>query len=370
MRAVVPLAVLALVACQGTATSVNRNSPTPSLSSQASASRSADTPPAANPARSTSSPAAIPNPGITVTSAGKSLACRLPVTWDVQLDAYTYVHRAGFLSFPTGSLSEVRTAPNTTAFYDRAFSKWLPVWRGEVSPDGRRYAYTDGNPMLGDTRGKVHVVDVASGVDRVLYTGAPVFWVVDFAAEGIYLSESHGDVPTTGLWLENPAGGTPRLISSSIYSPVIAGPDAYGLTFNSADPHPAPGGKVGPFNQLTRLDLVTGASTSLFYRPGATLQPLGADQGGDLIVEVLTDWAAPTEWWLITPAATTRKLATFPATSSPGGLDAVDSHGVWYAGGGPPPDGPYFVWLYTRGSFSIVASAKAFSFGVAGGCIP
>jgi len=353
MRSAVLLVVVALVACSGGSTSLKASSPSPTVQPQASADASSVRSSAPN-----ASPATIPNPVVTVTSAGRSLTCRLPVIWS-QENAGSTVQKEGFLTFPTGSVSEAPSAPANSLFYDRAYSKWLPVWRQNVSPDGRRYAYTEGNPAV-DTHGKLHLVDIASGTDRVLYSGAPVYWVIDFASEGIYVSEGVGS--SRSLWLENPAGGLPHMITRSIAYPVIAGGAAWGLAFNPADPHPGPGGIDGPWNELTRLDLTTGASTKLFYRPGTTILPLGEDQGGDLLVGVLTSFAGPEEVWLITPTTTMRKLGTFDAPLAQT-LAAADRHGLWFSGAGK-------VWLYAGGAFAVVASLSADSFAVAGGCIP
>ncbi len=303
---------------------------------------------------------------ITVTSAGKSLACRLPVVWDAQVDDFTTLHKSGFITFPSGKLTEDTAAPKTSSFYDRAYSKWLPVWRNDVSSDGRRYAYTDGNPISGDTKGKVHLVDLATGTDRVLYSGAPIFYVIDFAGEGIYLSASGGEGYGRGLWLESTAGGTPRLINRSVIDPVLGDGAAWGIAFNAADPHPGPGGLEGPYNELTRVDLVTGSSTSFFYRPGTTIEPFGIDQSGRLFVGVLKDWSGPEDVWRIASPTEASRITTFTSAVYPSELAAVDRYGMWFTGGYMPAA----VWLYAGGTFHNLANVRADSFAVAGGCIP
>ena len=367
MRTLAPLAVFLLAACACGSGAV-ATTPTPSavVSALPSPSPSADPTPLPSPSPSPS-PTAIPKPPvITITSAGKSLACRLPVTWDIQVDDFTQLHKSGFITFPSGKLTADVAAPKTTMFYDRAYAKWLPVWRDSVSPDGRRYAYADGNPIAGDTKGKVHLVDVVTGRDTVLYSGAPVFYVIDFAAEGIYLSASGGEGYGRGLWLESTTGGTPRLINRSIIGPVLGHDVAWGIAFNAADPHPGPGGLEGPFNELTRVDLVTGSLSSFFYRPGTTIQPLGIDQNGRLLVAVMKEFGGPEEVWRVSSPTDTARIATFTSAPSPGMLAAIDSHGMWFLGGFMP----FAVWLYVGGTFRTIATIQADGFAVAGGCIP
>ena len=363
MRALAAVGAILLSACASSPSPVANVTPTAVLSPSPDISPSPDPTPSPSPSPSPSPTPAPKPPAITITAAGKNLACRLPVIWEVQVDEYTRLHKSGFLTLPSGKLTEDPAAPLTSEFYDRAYSRWLPVWRNMVSTDGRRYAYTDGNPISGDTKGKVHVVDLRTGVDRVLYSGAPVFNVVDFAAEGIYLSASGGEGYGRGLWLEGTAGGTPRLINRSIIAPVVGDGVAWGIAFNAADPHPGPGGLEGPYNELTRVDLTTGSLSSFFYRPGTTIEPFGLDQNGHLLVAVLAKWEGPEEVWRITSPTDTTRITTFASGAFPLTLAAVDRHGIWFTGG-------FAIWLLIGGTFRIIASVKADSFAVAGGCIP
>src|ERR1051326_4875773 len=224
MRTLVPLAAVLAVACTGTTAPVGNAAPTAVVSPWPSGSPTADT---------TTSPSASPDvtPAVKVNVApeGANLSCRLPVTWQVQIDDGTLIPKAGFVTFPTGKLAEDASAPSTAWFYDRAFSKWLPVGRTSVSPDGRRYAYTEGNALSGDTKGKVHVVDVATGADKVLYSGSPVFGIGDCTPAVLYLTSAPGEGRGRGLWLQNPAGGAPRLITQAIIGPSLGGGAAWGF---------------------------------------------------------------------------------------------------------------------------------------------
>jgi len=324
---------------------------------------------------SPSSAGVSPTPGAAASPSplARDLTCRLPVAWAVQ-NGQAIDTKAGFVTFPGGTLAEDPSAPAHSVFYDRAFSKWLPAWRTSVSADGRRYAYTEGNSYQG-TGGKLHVVDVTTGVDTVIYSGGTVYSVVDFAAEGIYLTGSVPEGYPRGLWLQDPAGGPARLISSTVVAPAVGGGAAWGIDFNAADPSPGPGGMEGPRNRVLRLDLRSGATTPWFYLPGANIYPLGFDSSGSLFVtaDFVSLPADPNglnmrQLWLVASATAATKLFTGQSgTTSPSRLAAIDSHGVWF-------DSSYgaagAAWLYKRGSIEMVATVTVGYFTIAGGCIP
>jgi hypothetical protein len=349
------MVVVMVAACTSSSAPVATVSPTPRASaSPTSVSSSAGPSPVGS------------SPGVL------SLNCRLPVTWAVQ-SGQTVITKAGFVTFPNQTLLEDPSAPEHSAFYDRAFSKWLPVWRASVSPDGARYAYSEGNAYQ-NTGGKLHVVNVATGVDRVIYGGGTVYGVVDFSADGIYVTAAAPEGYPRGLWLEDPAGGPARLISSTIVAPAVGGGAAWGLDFNAADPSPAPGGMEGPMNRILRIDLRSGVATPWFYRPGANVYVLGFDSYGHPFVRA--DIApAPTETngrdtlevWLVASNTGATKLFAGTGLPSVSRLAAVDSHGVWFDDSNGAAG---TVWLYAAGSIQMVATINVDSFAVAGGCIP
>ena len=277
------------------------------------------------------------------------------------------MRKAGFLAFPSGKLSEDTSAPQTSLFYDRPYSKWLPVWRNGVSPDGRRYVYTTGDALGGQTKGKVRVVDVVSGIDRVLFSGSPIFRVVDFAREGIYLSPDPGEGRSRGLWLLDPAGGAPHLISRSLIAPFVEDGVVWAVDFNTADKHPAQGGLEGPENEVVRLNPASGTTTRWFYLPGADLFTAGFDLSGHPIMNAYREPSFGNEIWLVTSATTATKLFDSSAADGPGAVAAQDRHGVWFDGRSSPLGG---VWLYDGATLRPVATTNADTFVVAGGCIP
>src|SRR5690348_18235186 len=58
------------------------------------------------------------------------LSCKLPVS--IGTDG-----RGAFVTFPQG---QVTISASAGAYYDRAYTQWLPAPRNAVSPDGRHYA--------------------------------------------------------------------------------------------------------------------------------------------------------------------------------------------------------------------------------------
>src|SRR6266704_1700833 len=120
-------------------------------------------------------PSAAPSTAPSPPSASR-LNCRLPIT------VFGGDKRSGgFINFPSGSFTpDPRSAQvnsilqpgrefvdQTYALYfDRALSRWLPVHRNAVSPDGAHYAFTDrptGTAGSSATRVTLHVVDVRTG---------------------------------------------------------------------------------------------------------------------------------------------------------------------------------------------------------------
>lgn len=279
------------------------------------------------------------------------------------------IQKAGFLVFPQNAVAEDASAPAGSGFYDRPFARWLPARREAVSPDGKRYAYAEGDVWNAGAAGKVHVVDVRTKVDRVVYTGSPVYGIVDFAAEGVYLTAAVPEGYPSGLWLLDPAGGKPRLISKTIEAPVVGAGAAWGLDFNAADSHPAPGGMVGPKNRILRYDLATGTASAFYYRPGTSLFVSGVDRDGSLFVFVNVDQSR-LEMWRVTSASVAARLFNSPGLLMPQHVAAFDANGVWFDGFDYRVPRGQSLWLYRDGALQLVTTVDADTFSIAGGCIP
>src|SRR5262249_17195204 len=108
-------------------------------------------PPPTPPISATETPAQLP-----VSQLG--FRCRLPVYGLGEVPD-------GFISFPTATYASAGTHGNY--YFDVAVSRWVPVQRNAVSPDGRHYAVTE---ELGQTATRVHIVDAATGRDAHVVT--------------------------------------------------------------------------------------------------------------------------------------------------------------------------------------------------------
>jgi hypothetical protein len=101
---------------------------------------------------------------------------------------------AGVLPQLSVSLQGLPSVQSFGATYEFASSQWVHVDRAYLSPDGKSFAYWT---TAGSNDNSVHVLDLATGVDRVLYRGSTLFIVIAFEAKGIYLV--HGIAPRQGL---------------------------------------------------------------------------------------------------------------------------------------------------------------------------
>lgn len=248
-----------------------------------------------------------------------------------------------FISFPAGTLSP---ATESGYYYDRAISRWVPVSREAVSPDGRRYAYTDGWTLNPPTAPRLHVVDAATRKDlRVaMMPDAQPYHVVDFTSTGIYLVISfEGTAP--GVWRFNPATGVVAKVSDGYYQPAGAGLIS---VIDPSDPNPATSAMTGQ-PQPNRIDRRDGAGQTVtwFYKPGYAVFGVAFAGSTSLLVEAdrqdLTPTMYTTEFWLVTAPGRQVKLAGYsgngqvPPTYSDlsnGIRSAIaDEHGIWIGGG-------------------------------------
>src|SRR5260370_10728530 len=174
------------------------------------------------PSAQTPSPSSRPSPTPTAQA-----ACRLPVWWPANPTATSVDIHAAFVSIPDGVITDVGVLPEPptspqglasvqtyAATYESASNRWVRVDRAFLSPEGTSFAYWT---STGSNDNSVHVVDVATSVDRTIYRGSTLFIVIGFEAKGIYLV--HGIAPRQGafanLYLLDPAGGIPRLVPGS-----------------------------------------------------------------------------------------------------------------------------------------------------------
>src|SRR5262245_60519653 len=232
-------------------------------------------------------PGASPGPpggGTPAASQTAPPSCRLPVaSGDAPVDGRTADGTAGhggFVRLPGGTFT---ADPASLGTYDRAISRWLPVFRAWVSPDGTKYAWSEYRSAAGPATGIVHVVDAASGADHPVTVPAPSY-VVSYEREGVYVTRvvPNSDAPSQGLALVDPAAGTTRQVAADGSWSTIGAGFAFGQDLDPALPLPAGAGPAAA-NRVRRLDLRTGAIGNVGSFPGAYAQVLGVYGSAPLI---------------------------------------------------------------------------------------
>jgi hypothetical protein len=236
--------------------------------------------------------------------------------------------------------------------YDPQVGRWLPVVRSAISPDGLRYAYTEGWLADPAKAPNVHIVDAASGVDVRMVTmpDAKPYAVVAYSAVGVLLMIRFDGTPP-GIWRIDPDTGALAKISNGYY---LRSGAAWVGVVDPRDPNPyrsALDGSVQP-NRIEWRD-AGGKATTWLYRPGRALDwvPFAGPQA--LFVmgrSVPPDLRTPLfEFWLVTAPGQAVELAHFsgqeqtPYQDIPDGfLGAVaDAHGLWIGS-------PTSLYLLTR----------------------
>jgi len=287
------------------------------------------------------------SPSATMPSASTAaLNCRIPISTDSG-------QQAGFLSIPSSTyMADPNAASSTTGLtYDWPRHRWLPVSWAQVLPDGSAYAYTrQASPV--PSRNEIHVVDVATGTDRVVYNQGS-YHVLAYQSDGIYVDNHlNGTDGSNGLWLLDPASGSLKAYPAgrqATWGWISAG----GAWSYSLD-----GNRFGS-NTFARLDLVTGTVETWFQvasppppEPGSkTIRVLGFD-GSHPLVQVYVDDHTSEIWRLTAPGQATRlpDLALGPLSPP---FSVADSHGIWLIAS----DGG--VYLYANAAFTKVAKAPA-----------
>jgi len=228
----------------------------------------------------------------------------------------------------------------TVGYYDRPFGRWLPVGSAaEVSPDGSRYAYMPLEPL---PRSEVHVVDVATGGEKV-WKIHPDFWgIVAFTRQGIYLHVSYEGIGA-GLWLLDPDTGVFKTASSDGRVTLLDDTAAWLSERNPADKLPDVSAMGGATNEISKRDLATGKTTVWLYRPGTNMAVV-ATAGGMPILFVYDGQS--TTYWIMSAPNQAQKM-DFPfSTDRYGYLGGFvgDAYGVWAAS-----DEGVYLWTQRTG---------------------
>jgi hypothetical protein len=284
-------------------------------------------------------PTAAPSPAISgLPITALSFSCRLPFVHGVGSGS-----QAGFFDFPSGAFTLDPTAPPSAMYYDRAVSRWLPVGRFAVAPDGGHYAYTTGG-TFSVTPGppRLHVVDAATGADRVIdlgLLGQPpyVYAVEDYAADGIYIGNGY-EGPSNWYWRVDPASGIITDLGKQAHFVDDGTGHAWVSVIDSRDPNPARGAMAGePLpNEVVRRNLTTGADEVWFYHAGFSVSLVGAFVGGGLLVLDQAGYPADpnAQHLVVSTPGTSRVIASGGDLFDLGSIDGTgkglaDSHGLW-----------------------------------------
>jgi|GEM_PF-5935801 len=263
--------------------------------------------------QSSDNPSPSPHPGSPTPAVS---VCRLPVVWD-----HVSTSHSAFVSYPGGDIAE---SADIGDVYDAQYQRWVPGPRELVSPDGSRYTYWSfSNATPGNTQ--VHVVDVVSGVDRIIYDGATNYWPIAFSGDGIYALHAINLKQNSFefLFRLDPAGGTPAQVRGSELLPqarwtLISGGSAWGWDLQ-------PGTQQFVF-RIHQLDLTTGTMTDWLHEaPNLQLSPIGLDAKGRLY---LSDFY---ELWRLDAPNVEERLLKPPLVSGRVSLNifVADAHGEW-----------------------------------------
>ncbi len=232
-------------------------------------------------------PTALPVADLPLTNV--AFSCRLPV------------YRQGtsvadsFIGFPAGT---VTVDPNGKSgrYYDRAYSRWLPVPRSAVSPDGVAYVYIEigSQPdiffihMVGVNATQTKDVTVQESASASGFGAQPQ--IFDFSADGIYLTEAFEHV-WPGVWrFQQPAGPITKLADVEVPELSAGSGIIWFGAVNPADPSPFSSRSSAGIlsDEVNRLDLKSGSRSRWLYRPGAGLDVMGVDHSGRPLIQVVT----------------------------------------------------------------------------------
>lgn len=321
----------------------------------------------AGPAGSSSSspPSAIAT--ATADSSRGSLACRLPLAhFEGAPDYSSGTLKAGIVTFPGGAFTvdpngafdiittngwvKVRSVAQPylygsagVATFTRRYGRWLPASVAAVSPDSSHYAYAESYNDASGPRSRIHVVDVATAADRVIYDQG-FDAVIGYESEGIYLfAVGYADAPNSGLWRLDPQTRSLTEIASQNRTVDYVGGGAawYGDLAPGDQAPPSMGNQMARAffkDRVVRIDLKSGVVSPWFRRPGKDVRTIGVDGLGHPIVtaSVPTDAGTSTveELWLVTGPDTGQQIYGGPGSTSPDFIGfrtpLADGYGLWF----------------------------------------
>jgi hypothetical protein len=256
-----------------------------------------------------------------------------PLTCQIAVFGYQ-AGSGGFVTLPGGDFSldpksDVSLPKGITLYnrgtngssYDYAKSKWLPVPRVNVSPDGSSYAY-----QSTDSDGGIYVVDAVKGGAREVAKGN-LWQVVEWRAPGIYAMQAD---PATGLYhglylIDTNTGAVRGLTARGAWQ-AIGQTAAWGTEVPSAV-------NVDTSHTIIRFDLTSGQIAAYFSQPGSYLSVVAFDEQDRPVIDASNDVVQ--QVWALNGANHADRIFSGPGNQSKDYLrisppGVTDSHGVWF----------------------------------------
>ncbi|HEX2681223.1 MAG TPA: hypothetical protein VHQ03_08010 [Candidatus Dormibacteraeota bacterium] len=289
-----------------------------------------------------------PTPSPPATATPAETICKLPVSI---ADSAGHLEGA-FMGYPGGKVT-IDPAGDGGAYYDRANKRWLPVPVSAISPDRTRYAYLE-RKIPGTTgRARLHLVDVATGGDSAYEIGPPgdtsAYLIVDYGAEGIWLTYAGYEAPIQGLLLlADPTTGvlTDKSGGKQLDVPLYGGPGVFWYTDPGSNPQVSAIGFPTP-SRVQRLTVADGTSEAWFERPGSYVQMFGTDLAGHPIFGT-TSTGNDYDMWIASSPGQVRAIGV----AKGGYVVMADERGVWMGG-------TTGVYLYTTSGDVVTLSTQA-----------
>jgi hypothetical protein len=257
--------------------------------------------------------------------------------------------------------------------YDSRFHRWLPVPPQYVSEDGSIYAYYAYDRS---GHGSVHLVDIASGNDRIVpgtIGPSPTahYLVAGYLRGGVYLTQwGPTGGPGLGLWRLDTASGAVTLVSTDAQAmgvfvgatplqspPTSEYPDAWWTTVSWDQ-----SASSDPYVYFQYLSGVAGQrAEDWFKRPGSRMNIIGVDTHGHAVV--LARSSSGVELWLLSTPNSAKQIhsATNGGSSDLPYKTAVADRGGWWIGSGTG------VFFATTTAFTQVSRTPSV---VVAGCNP
>jgi hypothetical protein len=258
--------------------------------------------------------------------------------------------QGGFINYASGILTIDPNGANG-AYYDRAFSRWLPVNQSAVTPDGSRYAYLDRKVPGTSAPQWLHLIDLTTGSEKryeVAPTDSPSgYRIISLATEGVWLSYAGYEGPRRGLFLLDLTTGRWKDVGGQqmILDAVSGGPGVFWFTDGGPNPEASGIGFVIPA-RLNRLTIEDSKTLGWYTKDGSGLTVFGTDLAGHPIFGT-SDPKGGFEVWIARAPGEATKI------DLPAGFYQVfaDAQGVWFGG-------DQGIYLYSGASVQKVSDQK------------